>query len=94
MSTILVEAPSLASRSSSLALTCSSVTVDLNTEAGSVSAGTDLVSLSPLSGMMIWETLLEMLDLTISSLARLRGGNSGLSSPASSSLAHSLTKQI
>ena len=92
MSTILVEALSLASSSSSLALACSSMTVDLNTEAGSVAAGTALVSLNPSSGMMIWDTLLEMLDLAISSLARV--GNSDLSSADSSSLAHSFTKQI
>ena len=43
-------------------------------------------------GTIIWETLLEIFDLTISSLART--GRSSLVSDTSSSLANSLTKQI
>ena len=94
MSTILEPAVSLACRSCSLALLCSSATLVLKTVPGSGlrGLGSSSPSRTELRGTMIWETRLEMFDLTISSLAR--AGNSALSSAASSSLANSLTKQI
>ena len=102
MSCSFILAFSLALTRSSLARAWRSPTCVLNSETGSLvrvsrlSSVPRACSLTPPSGTMIWDTRLEMFDLTMSSLASAprSPGASPSPSEASSSLANSLTKQI
>ena len=95
MSSSLILAFSLALIRSALAVDWSWVTWVRNSDSTSPLSPSWLVSPSRFiaaRGTMIWETRLEMLDLTMSSLAR--AAISSWSSDDSSSLANSFTKQI